>query len=140
MIIKTVHGGDPDQKSTALLTANLIRDFEKRQLGRAEQRATAATRSMVVQRVRTSTPSYVRQARSIVALRKMKFYDGMKLPDLAGFRGETVETPRRSLPHPLDMKALAAMEAAAPALAKNDPGASVAHLFFFVWGFAISRP
>src|SRR4030095_3629645 len=31
MIVKTVHGGDPDQKSTALLTGNLIREFEKRQ-------------------------------------------------------------------------------------------------------------
>ena len=60
----------------------------------------------------------------------MKFYEGMKLPDLTGFRGETVETPNRSLPRPLDMKALTAMKAAAPALAKKDPGAYVAHLFF----------
>jgi integrase len=130
MIVKTVHAGDPDQKSTALLTANLIREFEKRQLERAENRATAATRSKFIERVRTSTASYVRQARSIVALRKMKFYEGMKLPDLTGFRGETVETPRRSLPRPLDMKALNAMNAAAPVLAKSDPGAYVAHLLF----------
>jgi integrase len=130
MIVKTVHGGDPDTKPTSLLTANLIREFEKRQLDRAQKRATAATRSTVIQRVRTSTASYVRQARSIVALRKMKFYDGMKLPDLAGFRGESVETPQRSLPRPLDMKALRAMEAAAPTLAETDPGAYVAHLLF----------
>jgi integrase len=130
MIVKTVHGGDPDEKSTALLTANLIREFEKQQLDSAEKRATAATRSVVIQRVRTSTASYVRQARSIVALRKMKFYEGMKLPDLTGFRGETVETPHRSLPRPLDMKALTEMNAAAPALAKKDPGAYVAHLLF----------
>src|SRR5262249_21504662 len=57
-------------------------------------------------------------------------YEGSKLPDLTGFRGESVEAPKRSLPRPLDMKALMAMEAAAPALAKNDPGAYVAHLFF----------
>jgi integrase len=130
MIIKTVHGGDPDQKSTALLTANVIREFEKRQIERAEKRATAATRSKLIERVRTSTASYVRQARSIVALRKMKFYEGMKLPDLVGFRGETVQTPRRSLPRPLDMKALTAMNAAAPALAESDPGTYVAHLLF----------
>lgn len=130
MIVKTVHAGDPDQKSTALLTANLIREFEKLQLERAEKRATAATRSKLVERVRTSTASYVRQARSIVALRKMKFYEGIKLPDLTGFRGETVETPHRSLPRPLDMKALNAMNAAAPVLAKSDPGAYVAHLLF----------
>lgn len=60
----------------------------------------------------------------------MKFYDGMKLPDLAGFRGESVEAPQRSLPRPLDMKALRAMEAAAPALAGDDPGSYVAHLLF----------
>ena len=130
MIMKTVHRGDPDIKPTSLLTANLIREFEKRQLARAEKRATSATRSAVIQRVRTSTASYVRQARSIVALRKMKFYEGMKLPDLTGFRGETVETPHRSLPRPLDMKALEAMEAAAPRLARDDPGAYVAHLLF----------
>src|SRR6266536_3011658 len=134
MIVKTVHGGDPDQKSTALVTANLIREFEKRQIESAEKRATAATRSVVIQRVRTSTASYVRQARSIVALRKMKFYEGMKLPDLTGFRGETVETPHRSLPRPLDMKALTEMNAAATALAKRDPGAYVAHLLFLRMG------
>jgi len=130
MIVKTVHGGDPDEKSTALLTDNLIREFEKRQIERAEERGTAATRSIIVQRARTSTASYVRQARSIVALRKMKFYEGLKLPDLTGFRGETVEAPKRSLPRPLDMDALTAMEAAAPALAGSDPGAYIAHLLF----------
>jgi hypothetical protein len=130
MIVKTVHGGDPDEKSTAVLTANLIREFEKRQMESAEKRATAATRSVMILRVRTSTASYVRQARSIVALRKMKFYEGIKLPDLTGFRSETVETPHRSLPRPLDMKALNAMNAAVPVLAKGDPGAYVAHLLF----------
>jgi hypothetical protein len=130
MIIKTVHHGDPDTKSTSLLTANLIREFETRQLERAEKRATATSRSAAIQRVRTSTASYVRQARSIVALRKMKFYEGLKLPDLTAFRGESVETPKRSLPRPLDMKALTAMEAAEPTLAKDDPGAYVAHLLF----------
>jgi hypothetical protein len=130
MIIKTVHYGDPDLKSSSALTAKLIRDFEKRQLERAERRATSATRGSVVQKVRASTASYVRQARAIVALRKMKFYEALKLPDLTGFRGESVEAPRRSLPRPLDMKALAAMEAAAPALAKNDPSVYVAHLLF----------
>jgi hypothetical protein len=121
MIVRTVHGGDPDQKSTVLLTANLIREFEKRQIERAEKHATAATRSKSFERVRTSTASYVRQARSIIALRKMKFYEGIKLPDLTGFRGETVETPHRSLPRPLDMKALTAMNAATPGAGGKRP-------------------
>ena len=130
MVIKTVHSGDPDSKPTSILTANLIRDFEKRQLERVEKRPAGMNRLSAMQRVRTSTASYVRQARAIVALRKMKFYEGLKLPDLAGFRGESVEAPKRSLPRPLDMKALAAMEAAAPILARDDPGAYVAHLLF----------
>ena len=92
-----------------------------------------------MQRVRTSTASYVRQARAIVALRKMKFYEGLRLPDLSGFRGEAVETPRRSLPRPLDMKALAAMEAAAPALAETILGRTWRIYFFRVWDSATSK-
>src|SRR4030095_13112771 len=123
MIIKTVHSGDPDMKLTSVLTANLIREFEKRQVERLENHASDATRLAALQRVRAATASYMRQARSIVSLRKMKFYDGLKIPDLAGFRGESVEGPKRSLPRPLDMKTLAAMEAATPKLAEAGPGA-----------------
>jgi integrase len=130
MIVKTVLRGDPDDKPTSVLTAGLIREFEKKQLARAEQRSTPATRAAAVQRVRTSTASYGRQARSVIALRKMKFYEGMKLPDLSAFRGESVETPKRSLPRPMDMKALEAMQAATDKLAESDPGAYVAHLLF----------
>jgi integrase len=130
MIVKTVHSGDPEIKPTSILTANLIREFEKRQLERVEKRTVGVNRVSAIQRVRTSTASYVRQGRAIVALRKMKFYEGLRLPDLTSFRGETVEAPTRLLPRPLDMKALAAMEAATPALAKDDPGTYVAHLLF----------
>src|SRR6266480_5273379 len=38
MIAKTVHSGDPDIKPTSILTPNLIREFEKRQLERVEKR------------------------------------------------------------------------------------------------------
>ena len=130
LILRTVHPGDPNEKSTTLLTPDLIREFEKRQLRRAEQRSTPATRSQNIERVRNSTASFARQARSIVALRKMKFYEDLKLPDLSAFRGESVDAPRRSLPRPLDMKALAAMESAAQSLAEDDPGTYVAHLLF----------
>ena len=68
LIVKTVHNGDPDQKPTTVLTSSLIRDFEKRRVQRAEKRATAATHAGVIQRTRNSTASFVRQARSIVAL------------------------------------------------------------------------
>jgi len=130
LIVRTVHHGDPDQHSTKLLTSNLIREFEKRRTQQAEQRSTESTRAGAINRARNSTASFVRQARSIVALRKMKFYEDLKLPDLAAFRGESVEVPCRSLPRPLDMKALVAMEAAVPNLAKEDPAVYVAHLLF----------
>jgi len=130
LIVKTVHNGDPDNKSTTVLTSNLIREFEKRRLQKAEQRATGSTRAAVIQRTRNSTASFVRQARSIIAMRKMKFYEDLKLPELAPFRGESVEPPHRSLPRPLDMKALNAMEVATPTLATNDPAVYVAHLLF----------
>src|SRR6478609_4259129 len=58
MVIKTVHGGDPDNKPTSILTANLIRDFERRQLERVEKRAAGVSRPSALQRVRTSTASY----------------------------------------------------------------------------------
>ena len=65
MIVKTVRSGDPDQKSTALLTANLIREFEKRQIERAEKRVPPAPRSKFIERVRFSTSQLnVRHARS----------------------------------------------------------------------------
>jgi integrase len=130
MIVRTVHGGEPDQKPTSVLTSSLVREFEKRQIVAAENRAMPATRAAIIQRVRTSTASFLRQARSIVALRKMKFYEGINLPDLTAFRAESVEIPRRSMPRPLDMKALAAMEGAVPHLAERDPAVYVAHLMF----------
>jgi hypothetical protein len=54
MIVKTVHGGDPNQKSTALLAASLMREFEKRQIERAEKRATATTRSKLISERRSA--------------------------------------------------------------------------------------
>src|SRR4030095_8273660 len=129
-IVRTVHGGNPDEKSTTILTANLIREFERRRTQRVDENADASNRIALIHRARNSTASFVRQARSVVALRKMKFYEDLKLPDLASFRGECVETPQRSLPRPLDMKALSAMEAAVLALADKDPAVYVAHLLF----------
>jgi integrase len=129
-IVRTVHGGDADSKPSSVLTANLIREFERRRISAAERKAAAGGGAGAVQRARASTASFVRQARSVVALRKMRFYEGLKLPDLASFRGESVQTPSRSMPRPLDMSALAQMEAATPLLAEEDPATYVAHLLF----------
>ena len=53
MIVKTVHSGDPDIKPTSILTANLIREFEKRQLKRVEKRPAGVNR---VRRCNVSAP------------------------------------------------------------------------------------
>ena len=53
MVVKTVHSGDPDSKPTSILTANLIREFEKRQLERVEKRSRRREQS-----VGDSTSSY----------------------------------------------------------------------------------
>src|SRR3989442_1587339 len=76
----------------------------------------------------TSIASYVTQARSVFSPRKMKFYAGLRLPDLTGFRAEKVARPAVVDLEPPDLNALRAMDAAAPKLAENDPGAYVAHL------------
>jgi integrase len=130
LILKTVYGGDPDEKPTTLLNGRLIREFEKRRMQAAEKRANPSNRLLMMQRARASTASFVLQAKSVVSLRKMKFYEDLNLPDLASFRAESVETPKRSLPRPLDMKALAAMEKAVPKLAEQDPAVYVANLLF----------
>ena len=130
LMIRTVYRGDPDRHPSTVLNARLVREFERKRIAEAEKLATPETRASILQRVRTSTASYLRQARSVVAPAKIKFYEGMKLPDLSGFRAERVETPQRSLPRPLDMKALAAMEGATPKLAIEDPAVYVAHLLF----------
>src|SRR5262245_46484355 len=57
MAIKTVHSGDPDTKPTSILTPNLIREFEKRQLERVGERAAGVSRLTALERVRTSTAS-----------------------------------------------------------------------------------
>lgn len=129
-ILKTVHGGYPDEKPTTFLSGNMIRDFEKRMREAFEKKSTLGNRLLMLERARASTTSFVRQAKSIVSLRKMKFYEDLKLPDLASFRGESVERPKRSLPRPLEMKALAEMEKAVPKLAEEDPAVYVAHLLF----------
>jgi integrase len=123
MMVRTVHGGDPDLKSSAVLTGELIRQFERSRMIHAK---TEAAR----RRARASVRSYVVQARSLVAPRKMRFYETISLPDLSSFRNERVEMPKRSKPRALDMGVIAAINAAAPKLALTDPAVYVAFLMF----------
>ena len=123
MLVRTVHGGDPDLKSSAVLTAALIQEFERRRI--ADAKTEPARR-----RARTSIRSYVVQARSLIAPRKMRFYENLNLPDLTNFRNERVEMPKRSKPRAIDMGVIAAINAAAPKLASTDPPVYVAFLMF----------
>jgi integrase len=123
LLVRTVHGGDPDSKSSSVLTGELIRQFERIRM--VDAKSEPARR-----RARASVRSYVVQARSLVAPRKMRFYETIGLPDLSSFRNEKVEMPKRSKPRALDMGVIAAINAAAPRLASTDPAVYVAFLMF----------
>ena len=123
MLIRTVHGGDPDLRSSSILTGELIRQFER-------IRMIEAKTEPVRRRARASIRSYVVQARSLVAPRKMRFYEDINLPNLDAFRNERVEMPKRSKPRALDTGVIAAINAAAPKLASTDPAVYVAFLMF----------
>jgi len=123
LIVRTVNRGDPDSQSSSLLTADLIRRFQG-------LRMAAAKTELERHRSRASIRSYVVQARSIVAPRKMRFYEELNLPDLSGFRSERVEMPKRTKPRALNTGVIAAINAAAPKLAATDPAVYVAFLLF----------
>jgi hypothetical protein len=112
-MVKVVHGGDADGCKATVLNASLVREFERRATVNA-----------------TSIASYVRQAKSIFAPRRMRFYSELELPDLTSFRREQVERPPVVDLQSPDLNALRAMDAAAPTLAESDPAVYVAHLLF----------
>jgi hypothetical protein len=123
LLVRTVRGGDPDAQSASVLTGDLIRQFERIRM--ADVKTEPARR-----RARASIRSYVVQARSLVAPRKMRFYEDINLPNLDAFRNERVEMPKRQKPRALDMRVIAAINAAAPKLASADPAVYVAFLMF----------
>src|SRR5437667_6667809 len=106
LIIRAVHTGDPDGQSSSVLTAELIRKFERIRLA-------AAKTEPERHRTRASIRSYVVQARSVVAPRKMRFYEELNLPELNDFRNERVEMPKRTKPRALNTGVIAAINAAA---------------------------
>jgi integrase len=123
LLIHAVHPGNPDEQNSSVLTGELIRQFERIRLA-------AVKTEPERRRTRTSLRSYVVQARSIVAPRKMRFYDGLNLPELNSFRSEKVEMPKRTKPRALDVGVIAAINRAAPKLAESDPAVYVAFLMF----------
>ena len=123
LIVRAVHGGDPDEARASVLTGDLISKFE-------ELRCRGIKDRQKLQTTRNSIRSFVVQARAVVSPKKMKFYGDLNLPDLTSFRAESIESPKRSNPTPLNAAAIAAVNAAAPALAKKDPAVYVSHLLF----------
>ena len=123
LLVRTVRCGDPDAQSASVLTGDLIRQFER-------IRIASATTEPARRRARASIRSYVVQAGSVVAPRKMRFYEEINLPNLDAFRNERVEMPKRSKPRALDTGVIAAINMAAPQLASTDPAVYVAFLMF----------
>jgi integrase len=123
LMIRTTRPTDPDDQSSLILTVDLIRSFERTRLANAR---TETER----RRARSSVRSYVVQARSLVAPRKMHFYEGLNLPDLSAFRSERIEMPKRAKPRALNTGVIAAINAAAPKMASKDPAVYVAFLMF----------
>jgi hypothetical protein len=83
-MLRTVYETAPDWQGSFVLTADLIRSFERARLSSAKT-------EMARRRVRSSIRSYIVQARSLVAPRKMHFYDGLNLSDFSAFRSERIE-------------------------------------------------
>src|SRR4030095_9680461 len=123
LIVRTVHADNPDNQSSSVLTAELIRQFDRISI------ATAKT-DTERRRARASIRSCVVQAKSVVAPRKIRFYEDLNLPDLSSFRNEKVEMPKRTKPRALNVGVIAAINAAAPKLAVSDPAVYVAFLLF----------
>lgn len=123
LIVRTVHAGDPDSQSSSVLTAELIRQFERIRMAAAKSEPDR-------HRTRASIRSYVVQARSVVAPRKIRFYEDLNLPDLSSFRNEKVEMPKRTKPRALGVGVISAINAAAQNLAAFDPAVYVAFLLF----------
>jgi len=105
LLIRSIHPGDSDAQNSSVLTGELIRQFER-------IRMAAAKSEPERRRTRTSIRSYIVQARSVVAPRKMRFYHDLTVPDLSSFRNEKDEMPKRTKPHALDLGVTAAINAA----------------------------
>jgi len=113
LLLRTVYETAPDGQSSSVLTAELIRSFERIRLASAKT-------EVARRRARSSIRSYVVQARSLIAPRKMRFYEDLRLPDLSSFRNERIEMPKRTKPRALNTGVIAAINAAAPKLKSRE--------------------
>lgn len=129
-IVSVSLGLDLEQARADVLTAELIRKFETQMQGTIKRDRKGFMDHASELRVRTSTQSWVKQARSIFRRGTMSWYDGLTMPELGSFRDQSVRAPEREKPEPLNEGIIAAINAAAPALAKENPALYICFLLF----------
>jgi hypothetical protein len=119
-----------EQARANVLTGELIRKFETAMEQTIERDRRGFMDHKNELRVRTSTQSWVKQARSIFRRGTMSWFDGLAVPDLTSFREQGVRAPERENPERLDENVIEALNAAAPALAAENPACYIAFLLF----------
>jgi integrase len=132
-LAKIVHvslGLDLEQARADVLTADLIRKFETQMQGTIKRDRKGFMDHASELRVRTSTQSWVKQARSIFRRGTMSWFDGLTMPELGSFRDQSVRAPEREKPEPLNDGIIASINAAAPALALENPALYICFLLF----------
>jgi len=138
-IVRVAAGSDLDKARTSILTGELVRKFESVE----EQRIEKDRNGFVIQeselRVRTSIGSWLKQARSVFKRSHMAWFEDLALPDLESFRTQGVTNPERPRPRPLDDHVMLKINAAAPALARDNPRCYIAHLLFKFLGMRNSE-
>jgi len=138
-IVRVANGISLEEARTSILTGELVRTFEAEEEKRIERDGNGFIDQGSELRIRTSIQSWLKQARSIFRKATMNWFDDLALPDLDSFRQQGVKAPERPRPRRLEPAIIAAINRAAPALAKSNPSLYIAHLLFKFLGMRNSE-
>lgn len=138
-IVAAATGLPLERARASILDGELIRKFEASQEARIRKDANGYLVQQSELEIRTSTQSWVKQARSIFRQATLSWFEGLALPDLTGFKSQGVKAPDRPRPEPLDERVIAQVNAAAPELARTQPAVYIAHLLFKYLGMRNSE-
>jgi integrase len=106
----------PGSQSTGILTAKLVRDFERVRLGEAGPDESRRQSAMI------SNRSWLKQCRSIFRKRWMLEYaDKFTMPDLTGFLETEITAPARQVRSPAPAELLERTRKAAEVLREENP-------------------
>lgn len=123
---------DVDAMKTSELTKDVVRRFEESMLARVgleyRRYPTSLPRVMSDYSVRTTIKTTLACARSVFAAGKMRYYEHLKLGDLAGFLAEKPVPPKRRKPQAPDADGLRRMLDALPELRESRPAVYCAWL------------